>query len=93
MIMATKIPQTPLDRYGEILCDADLFYLGTDSFLSIANNLFKELKAVGFIKTEEEWDVKQLSFLHQHQYFTKTAIAELAPKKSENVRTLEGDKR
>lgn len=89
MIMATKLPQTPLDHYGQILCDADLFYLGTDSFLPIANNLFKELKAIGFIKTEKEWDEKQLNFLHQHQYFTRTALAELAPKKNEHVKTLE----
>lgn len=93
MIQATKIPQTPQDRYSEILCDADLFYLGTDSFLPIANNLFKELKAVGFIKSEEEWDQKQLNFLHQHEYFTKTAIEELAPKKQENVQALEGARR
>jgi uncharacterized protein len=89
MIMATKIPQTPVDRYGEILCDADLFYLGTDDFIPIANNLFKELKAIGFVKTEKEWDEKQLGFLHQHQYFTKTAIAELEPKKAANVSLLE----
>jgi len=92
LIMATKLPQTPLDHYSQILCDADLYYLGTDSFLPIANNLFKELKAVGFIKTEEEWNEKQLNFLHQHQYFTKTAIAELDPKKQENVMALEGGK-
>lgn len=89
MIMATKIPQTPLDHYGEIICDADLFYLGTDDFFPVAENLFNELKAIGFIKTEKEWDEKQLNFLHQHTYFTKTAIAELEPKKAANVKELE----
>jgi predicted metal-dependent HD superfamily phosphohydrolase len=89
MIMATKIPQTPVDHYGEILCDADLFYLGTDDFIPIADNLFKELKAIGAVKTEQEWDEKQLGFLHQHRYFTKTAIAELEPKKRANVKKLE----
>jgi len=89
MIMATKIPQTPQDRYGEIICDADLFYLGTDDFVPVANNLFIELKSIGAVKTEKEWDEKQLSFLHQHQYFTKTAVTELAPKKAANVKDLE----
>lgn len=89
MIMATKIPQTPLDHYGEIICDADLFYLGTDDFFPVAGNLFKELKSIGAVKTEKEWDGKQLGFLHVHHYFTKTAIAELEPKKAANVKTLE----
>lgn len=89
MIMATKIPQTPLDRYSEILCDADLFYLGTDDFFPVGDNLFKELKAIGAVKTEEEWDKIQLNFLRQHRYFTKTAVAELEPKKRANVKVLE----
>lgn len=89
MIMATKIPQSPVDHYGEILCDADLFYLGTDDFISIGDHLFKELKAIGAVKSEEEWDKIQLNFLRQHQYFTKTAIAELEPKKRANVKALE----
>lgn len=89
MIMATKIPQAPQDQYAQILCDADLYYLGTETFSPIASNLFKELKAVGFVQSEKEWDEKQLSFLHQHQYFTKTALEELAPKKMANVKELE----
>lgn len=89
MIMATKIPQTPLDHYSEILCDADLFYLGTDDFSPVGDHLFKELQAIGAVKTEEEWDKIQLNFLRQHQYFTKTAIAELEPKKRANVKALE----
>jgi predicted metal-dependent HD superfamily phosphohydrolase len=93
LIMATKLPQTPLDHYAEILCDADLFYLGTDHFFRNATGLFKELKEIGFIKTEEEWDEKQLNFLHQHRYFTKSAIAELEPKKKAFVKELEEKKK
>ena len=32
LIMATKIPQTPKNHLAEILCDADLYYLGTDDY-------------------------------------------------------------
>lgn len=89
MIMATKIPQSPLDYYAQILCDADLFYLGTNDFFPVAAQLFEELKFVGFVKTEEEWNEKQLGFLHQHRYFTHTAIDELVPTKASNVKKLE----
>src|SRR5690606_19212224 len=32
MIMATRIPQSPQDKLSEILCDADLDYLGRTDF-------------------------------------------------------------
>lgn len=92
MIMATKLPQTPLDHYGEILCDADLFYLGTDEFFPTADTLFREMQAVGTIKSKEDWEEKQLNFLHQHRYFTKTALAELEPRKQEHIAALKDKK-
>lgn len=89
MIMATRLPQTPLDRYGEILCDADLFYLGTDEFFPTADTLFREMLAVGTIRSKEDFEGKQLNFLHHHHYFTKTAVAELEPRKQAHILLLE----
>ena len=51
MIMATKIPQQPKNRLSEILCDADLDYLGRNDFFSIGDVLFKEMKARGALST------------------------------------------
>lgn len=90
MIMATKLPQTPLDYFSEILCDADLFYLGTDSFFPTADTLFHEMMAVGTIKHKEDWEKIQLNFLHQHRYFTQTAKMELEPRKKGHILLLEG---
>ena len=42
IIMATKIPQTPTNFLGKILCDADLYYLGTSNYETIADTLFDE---------------------------------------------------
>lgn len=39
LIMVTKLPQTPSDTLESILCDADLYYLGTDKYFPIAENL------------------------------------------------------
>ncbi len=72
MIMATKIPQSPLDRLSEILCDADLDYLGRSDFYPIAQSLFEELQAYGVIQDSAAWDKIQVSFLENHRFFTAT---------------------
>ena len=72
MIMATKIPQTPLTKLEEIICDADLDYFGRDDFFPIANTLFLELKARDFVASEYEWNKIQIKFFKQHRYFTDT---------------------
>lgn len=80
MIMATKIPQSPKNKLEEIICDADLDYLGRDDFYSIGATLFEELKAHGTIESEEQWNRIQLSFIGNHSYFTTTNKRRRAPK-------------
>lgn len=72
MIMATKIPQSPKNRLEEIICDADLDYLGREDFYSIGQTLFEELKALNVLDSEEKWNQIQVSFLESHSFFTKT---------------------
>jgi HD superfamily phosphodiesterase len=74
MIMATKIPQDPHNLLEQILCDADLDYLGREDFFRIGNKLFSELSIYGILNTEEEWNNLQIRFLEKHHYFTNTAI-------------------
>lgn len=78
MIRATKIPQNPQNHLEEVMCDADLDYLGRskEEFDKISANLCKELVEYGFLKSKEDWDPIQVKFLAQHQYFTQTAINE-----------------
>jgi len=73
IIMATKLPQQPHSLLEQIICDADLDYLGRDDFSEIGNRLFRELQAAGLIANETDWDVLQLQFLSKHHYFTDTA--------------------
>ena len=74
MIMATRIPQTPHNKLEEIICDADLDYLGRDDFFTIGNTLFDELCMYGLINTENDWNKLQVRFLEGHHYFTDSAI-------------------
>src|SRR5947209_589135 len=85
LIMATRLPQAPSDLYEQILCDADLYYLGSPNFFRDAENLYKEWKAVGLVQTHEEWEAKQLLFLEGHHYFTPTASHEQNEKKKANL--------
>ncbi len=73
MIMATKLPQKPHDHLAEILCDSDLYYLGSAEYEKLAENLFKEFKANKILKEKKEWLLLQKEFLSSHHYFTKTA--------------------
>lgn len=75
LIQATKVPQKPTNHLEEIICDADLDYLGGDEFYVIAEKLKKELMDRSMVTTDKEWDELQINFLSQHTYFTKTAIA------------------
>ncbi|MBS1570460.1 MAG: phosphohydrolase [Bacteroidetes bacterium] len=72
LIMATKIPQHPFDKLSEVLCDADLDYLGRDDFHTIGNLLFQEMKSHGALTTRREWNELQEKFLARHTYFTET---------------------
>ena len=85
MIMATCIPQTPHNLLEEIICDADLDYLGRDDFFTIGNNLYAELQVYGMINSEEEWNQMQVGFLKKHHYFTATAIRLRKAKKDEHL--------
>jgi len=92
LIMATKLPQQPSTKLEKILCDADLYYLGTEHYFKIAGNLYSEWKETGIVKTKEEWKQKQIAFLEAHKYFTKTAVDECASTKHKNLTHLKTHK-
>lgn len=88
MIMATKIPQAPYSRLEKIICDADLDYLGRDDFEKISDQLFKEFLEFGFVKNEDDWMQKQISFFESHQYFTESSQQLRQPEKIKHLTQL-----
>lgn len=88
LIRATKVPQQPKTQLEEILCDADLDYLGRDDFEPIAHSLFKELKARNVVVDETAWNRMQVRFLENHHYWTNTNIARRQPIKQANLDRL-----
>lgn len=87
MIMATKIPQSPHSLPEEIICDADLDYLGREDFWVISNNLYKELNNFNQLN-ETEWYKFQIDFFEQHHYFTSSVKKLRNPKKEEHLRAM-----
>ena len=73
IILSTKIPPKPKNLLEEIICDADLDYLGRTDFIPVSNTLFEELKIRNVIGCINDWNKAQLKFISNHQYFTKTA--------------------
>ena len=63
----------PKDILEEIMCDADLDYLGRVDFVPVSVNLFKELRERNKIDSLHEWNNHQTKFIQGHQYFTQTA--------------------
>jgi uncharacterized protein len=96
MIMATKIPQSPHNLLEEILCDADLDYLGRPDFFRIGQTLFEELQHFGIIQSLEEWNALQVKFLTAHQYHTAFGKTQRqSPKQAhlaEVIKQLEGSR-
>ena len=91
MILATKVPQGPKDTLAEILCDADLDYLGTDRFKPIGDQLYKELRSMNAVSDIKAWNQIQLKFLTQHSYYTRFGKEYRQPKKEKNIQQLKAE--
>jgi adenylate cyclase len=74
LIMVTKLPPRPKNLLEQIICDADLDYLGRVDFIPVSGNLFRELAEHKIIEDNlKRWNQIQITFIEKHQYFTETA--------------------
>jgi len=93
MILATSIPQKPTNLLEEIICDADVAYLGKIDAFAHAENLRREMKEVNDCTFSDiEWIDFQLNFLKSHNFFTIYAREYLTPGKKQYVKTLLNEK-
>lgn len=88
LIYVTTIPHQPKTLLEQIMCDADLDYLGRDDFHEIADRLRRELREHGKINSDRAWDETQVKFLTAHKYFTATAKGMRDKKKEENLNEI-----
>jgi len=88
LILATKAPQKPQNLLQEIICDADLDYLGRPDFIPTSQNLFRELFDRNKIGTIEQWNRMQMKFMEKHHYFTASARKLREPEKQKRLAEL-----
>ncbi len=88
-INATRMPQNPGNPLEEIICDADLYHLGTAAFKEKSRLLREEIKEFsGEDLSKKEWRQNNIAFLEAHQYFTEYARKKLQPAKEEHLAGL-----
>lgn len=92
IIMATKIPQSPKNLLQQIICDADLDYLGREDFFTISKNLCKEVLEYKIVDSKTEWEQRQVYFLQTHNYFTQSSQKKRTPGMVKHLQKLMDDK-
>ncbi len=88
-INSTKMPQQPTNLLEKILCDADLFHLGTGKFTDKSKQLRKEVEALSGIPIDKsEWRQKNAQLIQGHQFHTDYCQLLLNDKQQENLQKL-----
>jgi predicted metal-dependent HD superfamily phosphohydrolase len=88
-ILATKLPQNPHNLLEEIVCDADLWHLGTPNFGDLSRMMRKEMEDVYHKKIDKrEWRSETINFLESHTYHTDYARMFLDEQKQKNLHKL-----
>ena len=88
IIMATKVPHQPKNKLEEIICDADLDYLGRDDFYKLSQKLFEEMKMFDKVSEENKWNEMQIVFFEKHKYFTASSKTLRAPVKEKHLEEI-----
>ncbi len=89
-ILATRMPQSPADLFESIVCDADLYHLGTESFYEQTLLLRREIEKgatnpVGL----KDWLAESGRFTRNHRYHTGFGQRYLEPVKQTNLEYLD----
>lgn len=88
-IAATRMPQSPQNLLEQILCDADLFHLGSNAFEERNKLMHQEAEEVQGEKIEKGlWRGMTVMLLKHHHYHTDYAREKLDAKKQKNLEAL-----
>ena len=88
-ILSTKMPQSPSNLLESILCDADLFHLGSENFKEKSKLIHQEIENTHNKKIGKGmWRRMTILLMQEHKYHTDYAKEKLEKKKQENLETL-----
>ncbi|HTM99745.1 MAG TPA: Pycsar system effector family protein [Pedobacter sp.] len=89
VILSTKMPQRPTNLLENILCDGDLFHLGTEEFTEKRKLMHKELAMLYQIDSnKKEWRLRDIEFLESQHYHTDYCALLLGDQKQKNIDKL-----
>lgn len=85
-ILATQMPQSPNNKYEEIICDADLSHLGSRKYFKKNEKLRKEWNVFMKLSFDDtKWKQITIDFLMEHNYLTTYGKEVLRLEKRANV--------
>ena len=88
-ILATQLPQAPQNLLEEIVCDADLFHLGTDEFMDNQKLLRREMSFLKQDKIDKHiWLKDTTQLMYSHNYHTPYCQDLLTKGKTKNLKKL-----
>lgn len=89
LIMATQLPPHPKTLMEQIMCDADLDYLGRSDFIPVSDTLYDELHAQNIVNDKNTWNKQQIKFISGHTYFTNFAKHNREVNKQKQIERLQ----
>ena len=87
-IASTQLPSHPQFLLAKILCDADLYHLGTEEFFETDELVKKEFELQNHFMPPN-WKESTLAMLKNHTYYTEYCRAKLTKGKLKNIRLLQ----
>lgn len=87
-IRATQMPQNPQSHLEQVMCDADLDYLGRNDFKTIGDLLYAEMNSCGEIGSLDDWNALQVRFLSKHQFHTQYSKTHRQPVLDQHLQEL-----
>lgn len=89
VILATQMPQKPNTLLEKILCDGDLFHLGTPDFINKRKLMHEEVALLHQKKmSKNEWRKIDIAFLESQTYHTDYCALLLNDQKLKNMMQL-----
>ncbi len=89
LIEVTKIDTKPRNKLEALIKDADTSSLGKTYFKIYTNSLRKELNVLQkALISKKDWNLENLRFLEEHEYFSEAGKQRYSEMKAENRRML-----
>jgi hypothetical protein len=89
MILSTKIPRKPQNLLDEIICDADIAYIGNENLHEKISLLRKEWEStLNKYYSDYEWIKQNIEFIEANPFLTDYAKMMFGNIRSKNLKNL-----